>query len=92
MTEHNELSRRDTLKSMGGFGAAALLGSQATSVTPASAASWNEDDDGDLSGDYQNPTVIALELGVNTIRAAGLIRAAIWAMVPATTLYPPTSM
>jgi hypothetical protein len=32
-------------------------------------AGWNEAVDGDLSGDYQNPTVISLVPGVNTIRA-----------------------
>lgn len=38
-------------------------------ATAASAGNWNEDVNGDLSGDYQNPTGIALSAGVNTIRA-----------------------
>ncbi len=38
-------------------------------ATSSLAAGWNEDIDGDLSGDYQNPTQIALVPGVNTIRA-----------------------
>ncbi len=45
----------------------ALLAS--LSANYASAANWIEADDGDLSGDYQNPTEINLDLGVNTIRA-----------------------
>ena len=32
-------------------------------------AGWNEADNGDLSDDYQNPTLVTLAPGVNTIRA-----------------------
>jgi hypothetical protein len=53
----------------GNFRVPALIALLASLSATHAAAGWDEAIDGDLSGDYQNPTVVELVPGVNTLRA-----------------------